>query len=1133
MVTRIKDFGMDALALTDHGVMYGVLKFYLAAKEAGIKPIIGEEAYIASRSRFDKDAEVDSEQRHLILLAKDNEGYKNLLKLTTLAHLEGFYYKPRIDKEILKTYSKGLIGTSACLQGEIPQLLLLDQEKKAREKALEYMDIFGEGNFYIELQKHPKIPEVEIVNDRLISLAKDLGLPLVATNDSHYVSLEDSEAQEVLLCVQTQTFLSDQNRKLTMLASPDFYLRSQEEMKGLFIQYPEAIENTVKIAGLCEVEIETGKWVLPHFPVPEGETPNSYFKKLTYEKIPSRYDKMTNEIKTRLEYELDVIIRKGYATYFLIVADFVNWAKNQSIAVGPGRGSAAGSLVAYSLGITEVDPIKLQLPFERFLNPQRPTPPDIDLDFADDRRDEVIKYVTEKYGSDKVAQIITFGTMEARQAVRDVGRVLGMPYAIPDRVAKLIPLGSQGFHMTLDRALEITPELMQLYQTDPQIKRLIDLARKLEGVARHASTHAAGIVIADKPLTEYVPLQREVKGERIITQYDMYSLDLNISDKAIGLLKMDFLGLRNLTILQKTIEFVKKTKGKDVSLKEIPEDDREVFNMIAQGETTGVFQLESGGMRRLARELRPNKFSDISAMVALYRPGPMDWINDFIAAKRNVRQIKYIHSDLKPILEETYGIAVYQEQCMQIANVMAGYTLVEADNLRRAIGKKKPELMKKEKEKFIAGCVKQGYKQAIAERVWGLIEKFVGYGFNKPHSASYALIAYQTAYMKYHYPVEFMTAVLAAESRGSSGPARDEKIAQAIAECRRMKIIVLPPDVNASDVDFTIENEKIRFGLSAIKNVGTAAIEAILTARNIGPFESLADFVSRVDLQKVNKKTLESLIKSGAMDEFGKRAAMLSILSEMIEEGHRQKKQTTSGQTSLFPEGEDNGNTATNKFSPPDVEEFTRGELLSFEREFLGFYLTEHPLTPVLSKISVKVSHKIGEINLEEDLGKSVKIGGIISQVRHTITKNGGNEMAFCRVEDETGSIEAIIFPRIFSQSRIFWVPDRIVLASGKIDNRDEKLSLIVDSVEEFNQNSQAANVPPLQSDRHEKKITIPIGTKPEVLKFLSGLLSKNPGPDELILVFENKNGERRIKLPYTINLDNKLQEKIKELLGF
>src|SRR3989338_387865 len=776
LLNRTKELGMDCLGLTDHGAMYGAIKFFLKAKEAGIKPIIGVECYQASRSRFDKQARLDNDQYHLVLLAKDRTGYQNLMKLVTHAHLEGYYYKPRIDMEILREHSEGLICLSGCLNGEIPKLLLNNQDETAEKKARQFLEIFSKNHYYFELQKHPNIPEQDIVNEKLVNLSRKLGVPLVATNDIHYLLNTDAYAQEILLCIQTQRTIMENKRPLSMISSPDFYLKTREEMKGLFIQYPEAIDNTVRIAEMCQTEIELGKWILPKFEVPEGETADTYIKKLSYERINKRYSRITPELEKRLNYELDIISKKGYSTYFLITADFVNWAKEKKIAVGPGRGSAAGSLVAYVLGITDLDPIIHNLPFERFLNPDRPSPPDIDLDFADDRRDEVIAYVTEKYGSDRVAQIITFGTMEARQAIRDVGRALGMPYAQPDRIAKLIPPGAQGFPMTLDKAIQTTPELFQAYQNEEETKNLLDLARKHEGVSRHASVHAAGIVIADQPLTSYTPLQKETKGEKIITQYDMYCLDLNAADgKAVGLLKMDLLGLRNLTILENSIKFVKETQGIEVDLLKIPLDEKKVYELITSGETTGIFQLESGGMRRLARDLKPNKFSDISAMVALFRPVPIEWIPTFIEAKANPKKFKYPHPALKEILSETYGIAVYQEQCMQIAHKLAGYTMVEADKLRMAIGKKKPEVMKKEKEKFISGCIKQGHTKLVAENVFSLIEKFVGYGFNKAHSASYGMIAYQTAYMKAHYPVEFMTAVLAAESRGSSGPTKDDK----------------------------------------------------------------------------------------------------------------------------------------------------------------------------------------------------------------------------------------------------------------------------------------------------------------------------------------------------------------------
>lgn len=1047
LLARTKQLGMDSLAITDHGAMYGVLKFFLKAKEAGVKPIIGVEAYQAGRSRFDKQAGIDSDQYHLVLLAKNNSGYQNLLKLVTHAHLEGYYYKPRIDMQILADHSDGLIGLSGCLNGEVPHLLLTNQDQQAERRAREFSEIFGEGNFFLELQQHSKIPQQIQLNDKIVALSRKLGLPMVATNDIHYINPEDAEAQEILLCVQTQRTILEPNRPLSMISSPDFYMRSVEEMKGLFIQYPEAIENTVKVAQMCNVEIEIGKWILPHFEVPEGETPDSFLRKLAKERMKDRYVQITKELQNRLEYELEIIVKKGYSTYFLIVADFVNWAKSKGIAVGPGRGSAAGSLVAYSLGITDLDPIKHLLPFERFMNPDRPSPPDIDLDFADDRRDEVIAYVTEKYGSDRVAQIITFGTMEARQAIRDVGRVMGMPYIQPDRIAKMIPPGALGFPMTIDKALQTSAELSFAYRNEQETKKLLDLARKLEGVARHASVHAAGIVISDKPLSHYTPLQLETKGQRIITQYDMYCLDLNAADgKAVGLLKMDLLGLRNLTILENAIKFVKLTRGKDIDLALIPIDDKEVFDLISSGETTGIFQLESSGMRRLARDLKPSKFSDIAAMVALFRPGPMDWIPTFIESKENAKKIKYPHPDLAPILSETYGIAVYQEQCMQIANRMAGYTMVEADKLRMAIGKKKPEVMKKEKEKFINGCIKKKYSRAVAEKVFSLIEKFAGYGFNKAHSASYGLIAYQTAYMKAKFPVEFMSAVFAAESRGASGPARDEKVAAAILECRRMDIVLLPPDINSSDVEFTIEvvstknrGGSIRFGLSAVKNVGTAAIDAILSARQQeGPFQSFTDFISRVDLSKVNRKTLESLIKAGAFDRFGKRAALLASFSQIVEKMHTRQKQKSNGQTSLF---EVDGKESIEDILP-DMEELSKEELLLFEKELLGFYLTEHPLTGYIHLLEKRVTHRIHALTPSRN---PLIIGGIITSVKKVTTRNGNNEMAFVKIDDFTGTIELIVFPSIYERTKVLWRVDQVVLVKGKVSEKEERMVVLVD----------------------------------------------------------------------------------------
>ncbi len=1047
MVRTARDLGMKALSITDHGSLYGAFKFYNSCREEGIKPIIGSEMYMAKRSHLDKEANVDDGQNHLILLAKDNIGYKNLMRLSSISHLEGFYYKPRIDLELLKKYREGLICLTACLNGYVSEPLVAGQTKEAYQRAEKLADIFKE-DLYLELQKHPNIKEQDILNERLVTMSKDLGLPLVATNDCHYIHAEDAQAQETLLCIQTQTTINDENRKLSMIGSPDFYLRSPNEMTGLFIQYPEAIENTVKIAEKVNIEIETGKWIVPKFDVPEKKTADDYLRDLVYKNLPYRYPNATAEIKERVEYELSVIFQKSYTTYFLIVEDLKRWAREQGIAAGPGRGSVAGSIVSYILKITELDPLMYGLPFERFLNPQRPTPPDFDLDFADDRRDEVIGYVTQKYGKDKVAQIITFGTMEARGSVRDVGRALGMPYSAPDRIAKMIPPGALGFAMTIDKAINTTSELAYAYRTEPETQKLLDLARKLEGVARHVSTHAAGVVISDRPLTEYTPLQKETKGERIITQYDMYCLDLNVSDQAIGLLKIDFLGLRNLTILENAIRFVKENRNEAIILEKILLDDKKVFDLITSGETTGIFQLESAGMRRLARDLKPSKITDLFAMVALFRPGPMAWIDDFITAKNHKRTIKYAHPALKLILEETYGIALYQEQCMQIANVMAGYSLSEADSFRKAIGKKKPELMKKEKEKFIRGCTKNGYTKEVAENVFSLIEKFVGYGFNKAHSASYGLISYQTAYMKVNYPVEFMTAVLTAESRASSGTIKDDKIARAVSECKRINISVLPPDVNCSQTEFTIENNaKIRFGLSAIKNVGEAAISSILAGRKDGPFISLNDFIIRVDLSKVNKKTLESLIKAGAMDAFGKRAVQLSTLSDNLAFAQKEKKRQTMGQESLF--GDAKGENQ-NMSAAVSIGEFSKGELLAFERELLGFYLTEHPLERLISELRLQAQNTISELLLAENDQKTIRVCGIVSSLRKFLTKKSQSEMAFFRLEDQTSEIECVVFPKVYSLCKDILFKDQIVIVEGRVDNKTDRLSFIVETIEVF-----------------------------------------------------------------------------------
>lgn len=1039
LLSRVKELGMEAVAITDHGSMYGAFKFYLSAKEAGIKPIVGMEAYLAARSRFDKQAGIDNDQFHLTLLAKDLTGYKNLMKLTTQAHLEGFYYKPRIDKDLLRLYSEGLICLSGCLEGEVPHLLRIGQDLAAEKKALEYQEIFKD-DYYLELQYHPQIPEQQQTNEKIVALSCKLGLPLVATNDSHYLRKEDAEAQEVLLCLQTQHTLLEKNRPLSMISSPDFYLKSPEEMKEQFAQYPEALENTVKIAQKVNLEIEMGKWVMPEFIVPEGQTAASFITQNVTEGLKKRYPIITKEIQERADYELSVILKKGYETYILIVADFVNWAKSKGITVGPGRGSNAGSIVSYALQISDVDPLFFKLPFERFLNPQRPSPPDIDLDFADNRRDEVIAYVTEKYGKDKVAQIITFGTMEARGAVRDTGRVMGYPYNIPDRLSKMIPPGWQGHAMTIKKALEQSSELRTAYETEPDTKKILDLAKKLEGVARHASVHAAGVVIADKNLTEYTPLQRETNGEKIVTQYDMYT----IGEDGVGLLKIDFLGLRNLTIIQEALKFVKETKGEEIDFSKITFEDPKTYKLLSSGETTGIFQLESSGMRRYIKELKPTTIFDLQAMVALYRPGPMANIPEFIRRKNNPSLIKYPDFRLKEVLKESYGIITFQDDLLLTAVHVAGYSWIEADKLRKAVGKKISSEMKKQKEKFVDGCVKNGMEKGKAEELWTLFEPFAGYGFGKAHAACYATIAFRTAYLKANYPIEFMTAVLTAESRGSSGPARDEKLSQVIEECRRMKINLLAPDINISGVEFSIEGQSIRFGLSAIKNVGTAAIDVILSSRQkLGNFNSFFDFCRRVDLGKVNKKTLESLIKAGAFDQFGKRSCLLASLAKVMEDSHRERKQQIAGQGSLFGVEESRDDTLV------DIEELTRQEKLSYERELFGFYLTEHPLRPVLASLAGTISHHLSEME-ELPPESKIKIGGVITSIRKIFTKANNHEMAFLKLDDLTGSTEVIVFPRIFTTYKEYLLTDQIIIVEGKVDFKDDRPMIIAEKISEF-----------------------------------------------------------------------------------
>lgn len=1121
LIARVKEHHQTAVAITDHGAMYGVVHFYNACKREGIKPIIGVEAYMSAGSRLEKQPKMGADAYHLTLLAKNNQGYKNLMKMVSSAHLEGYSYRPRIDFELLTQYHQGIIATTGCSSGLIPRLLYENEDEKAIEWLKKFHTLFHD-DFYVEIQAHPQVEIVESVRPRLVSLAQKYGIPLLATNDVHYVDRDDADAQDALLAIQTRKTIDDQNR-LSMLDSPDFYLRSTQEMEELFSSVPEALENTVKVADKCNVEIPIGKMIFPEFPLPTNTTEEQALKDLAHQKITLRYPKPSAEILARLDYELEVICSKGYASYFLIVQDFVNWAKSQGIRVGPGRGSAAGSLVSYALRITSIDPMLHNLPFERFMNPQRPSPPDIDIDIADERRDEVIRYVAEKYGEDHVAQIITFGTMEARAAVRDIGRVMGMPFSEPDKLAKLIPPMTK-----IKDAINNVYELKQLAQED-KYKRLLDLAAKVEGSARHASTHAAAVVIADKPLTEYTPIQRESRGGKVVTQYDMYALDLNVSDDAIGLLKMDFLGLRNLSILGKAIELVKKTRNITVDVSNLPLDEPKVFAMLSEGHTTGVFQLESAGMRRVARKLKPNRFSDISALVALYRPGPMELIDVFIEGKLKPETIEYPHQDLKSVLEETYGIPVYQEQVLQIANVFAGYSLGEADILRRAIGKKKKSILDKEKKRFIKGAADKGYSEKIAQKIWGFIEKFAGYGFNKSHSASYAMIAYQTAYMKALYPVEYMTALLSVESNSHSA-SKDEKVTLAIEECRRMNITVLQPDLNLSEKEFSIEEfessldgKAIRYGFTGIKNVGDAAIDSIIENRNsAGDFVSVTDFLRRSDTRKVNKKIIESLVKTGAMDTFGERAAILHHLDVIRQKSTDHHVSKESGQGGLFDQIGSSASLSTND-NLPSVPPLSSKEKLAFEKELLGIYLTDHPMSASMDQLSQYMTLTIAELDPLQHQGK-LTLAGIITNIRVVTTKTSNKTMAFLTLEDTTGSLDTIIFPKLYQQISSNLTTDQPVLVKGKLEERDDKLNFIADSLE------LVANSTP-RARPSDHIILIPRGTSKEVLTQIGSLLKANPGKEQVTIQIPNGTIPKTITLPYTVEYNSNLASQITKLL--
>ena len=1033
-VRRVKELGMDAAAITDHGVMYGCIEFYKECKKNGINPVIGCEVYVAPGSRFDKDeARYDDRYYHLILLAENNTGYYNLVKIVSAGFIDGFYYKPRVDLEILKKYHEGIICLSACLAGEIPRLILRQSIDKAREKALEYQEIFGKGNYYLELQDHG-IPEQKLVNQGILTIRNDTGIPVVATNDCHYTMPEDTGSHDILLCLQTNKKVNDQNR--LRYVEGKFYIKSEEEMRELFSYVPEAIDNTVKIAGRCHVEIEFGNTKLPHFEVPEGYDSWTYLNKLCNDGLKRRYGKDAEKYRDRLNYELSVIRQMGYVDYFLIVWDYINFAKSHGIAVGPGRGSAAGSIVSYTTGITDIDPIKYNLIFERFLNPERVSMPDIDVDFDPERRGEVIDYVVDKYGKKCVSQIVTFGTMKAKGVVRDVGRVLDKPYSFADKIAKRIP---NGLDITLDKALEMNPELRESYENDPEVRELIDISKHLEGLPRNIGMHAAGVVIAQKPMYEFVPIGRGADGT-LITQYEKNTIE------ELGLLKMDFLGLRNLTVIQDTEELVKR-KVKDFDIEKIDYDDPDVYALIASGRTEGIFQLESPGMTSFMKELKPTNLEDIIAGISLYRPGPMDFIPQYIEGKNNSESIKYDTPALEPILSPTYGCIVYQEQVMQIVRDLAGYSMGRSDLVRRAMSKKKTDVMERERQNFVygneeegvPGCVKNGISPETANKIYDEMIDFAKYAFNKSHAACYAYVAYMTAYLKQHYPSEFMAALMTSVMDSTS------KTAQYILACRDLGIKILPPDVNEGFGKFSTENGSIRFGMAAIKGIGMPVVDDIVEEREKnGKYENLEDFLKRLG-NKVNKKAVENLIKSGAMDclPWNRRQKMNSY-QNLMEGIARDNKDEIKGQTSLFeflPKEE----VSHISIKPLEEEEYGKADLLNFEKSVLGIYLSGHPLEDYIDIMKANVTRSSADFQMGDEYGSTrvadneeAVIGGMINNISVKFTKNN-QPMAFVTLEDLVGTVEVIVFPKDYMRYRRLLVEDNKIFIKGRVSLEEEK----------------------------------------------------------------------------------------------
>jgi DNA polymerase-3 subunit alpha len=1103
VVAKARELGMPALAITDHGAMFGVVDFYKACRSAGVKPIIGCEVYVAPRTMDDRIPRVDDHLYHLVLLAENQEGYHNLLALVSLGYTRGFYYKPRVDKAALADYSKGLIALSGCVGGEVPSLILAGELQKARQAAETYREIFGPGNFFLELQDHG-FAEQRTVNRELIKIHNETGIPLVATNDVHYVRKEDAANQDVLLAIQTGKSVDDPGRM--KFQSAELYLKSEDEMSLLFGEHRQALQNTVEIAERCHIEMDFSQYFLPYFAVPEGYTADTYLEELCYQGAHRRYgEELSETVKNRLAYELGVIKQMGYSAYFLIVWDFIRFARQQDIPVGPGRGSAAGSLVAYCLSITNLDPLRYDLLFERFLNPERVSMPDIDIDICYERRGEVIDYVVQKYGVDRVSQIITFGTLAARAAIKDVGRALSMPYGEVDRVAKMVPAE---LHITIEKALNTTPELKEIYEGDDRIKKLLDTAAALEGMPRHASIHAAGVVITKEPLTHYLPLYKASDGP-VTTQFPMGTVE------ELGLLKMDLLGLRTLTVIDDAVRMLEESQGIKLDIGSIPIDDPATYEMLSRGEAVGVFQLESSGMRAIMRELKPSVFGDIVALVALYRPGPLQsgMVTDFIKNKHGITETKYLHPKLEPILKDTYGVILYQEQVMRIASDLAGFSLGEADLLRRAMGKKKPEIIAGLRSQFVEGAGKNGVDAHVAGEIFDLMEKFAGYGFNKSHSAAYALITIQTAYLKANYPLPFMAALL------TSVKDNTDKVAAYIEECRRMGIEVLPPDVNESKESFTVAGDKIRFGLAAVKNVGLGAVEAIIgTRQKYGYYQSFADFCRHLDTRVVNKRVLESLIKCGAFDSLGdRRAQLMGAVDMAMSLAQQSQRDRANGQLSFLDLVEDSEYNSVS-LSLPDVGEFPESDLLAMEKETLGMYISGHPLAAyraVLNRLASVSTAEVAELPDDSD----VILGGLISGIKRVTTRRG-DAMAILAVEDLIGTIEVVVFPRQYQKYILAIRLDEIVLVKGKVKENGEAKKIIVDEL-----TTLAAH---LGGELHLKLDS----QQSQVLEHVKLVLKSFRGDSPVFLHFAKEKKVIKAGEDYNVDLSGAAVGRLEELLG-